>query len=115
MDKKYLTPIREGLRRKKHSAFQIENYALSKKAFQPLWDNFVTLPFTPAADVSVASVSSALTVPQNRLIPEAVSRASPNLLYLFIRSIFIISDISVNEGAFFCDSICLNELKYNRQ
>ncbi|XP_062991053.1 cilia- and flagella-associated protein 54 [Elgaria multicarinata webbii] len=97
------------------SAFQIENYALSKKAFQPLWDNFVTLPFPPVANVTVASVSSTLSVPQNRLIPEALSRASPNLLYLFIRTIFIITDISVNEGALYCDSVCLDELKYSRQ
>ncbi|XP_061438715.1 cilia- and flagella-associated protein 54 [Rhineura floridana] len=95
------------------SAFQIEYYALSKKAFQPLWDHFVSVQLIP--DATVVFVSSTLAVPQNRLIPEALSRASPNLLYLFIRSIFIISDISVIEGALFCDSVCFNELRYSRQ
>uniref|UniRef100_A0A670IXX3 Cilia and flagella associated protein 54 n=1 Tax=Podarcis muralis TaxID=64176 RepID=A0A670IXX3_PODMU len=95
------------------SAFQVENYALSKKAFLPLWDYFVFEPHIP--DVTVISVSSTLIVPQNRLIPEALSRASPNLLYLFIRSIFIINDITVVEGNLFCDSVCFNDLRYSRQ
>ncbi|XP_053260953.1 cilia- and flagella-associated protein 54 isoform X2 [Podarcis raffonei] len=95
------------------SAFQVENYALSKKAFLPLWDYFVFEPLIP--DVTVISVSSTLIVPQNRLIPEALSRASPNLLYLFIRSIFIINDITVVEGNLFCDSVCFNDLRYSRQ
>ncbi|XP_063165398.1 cilia- and flagella-associated protein 54 [Candoia aspera] len=97
------------------SAFQIEHYALCKKTFQPLWDYFVSVPCTPVTDVTVVSVSSTLIVPQNRLNFEALPQASPNLLYMFLRSIFIISDISVNEGGLFCDSICFNELKYKRQ
>ncbi|XP_058047226.1 cilia- and flagella-associated protein 54 [Ahaetulla prasina] len=97
------------------SAFQIENYALCKKAFQPLWDYFVSVPCTPVTDVTIVSVSSTLSVPQHRLNLEALPQASPNLLYMFLRSIFIISDISVNEGGLFCDSICFNELKYKRQ
>uniref|UniRef100_A0ABM5GFE7 Cilia- and flagella-associated protein 54 isoform X1 n=1 Tax=Pogona vitticeps TaxID=103695 RepID=A0ABM5GFE7_9SAUR len=96
-------------------AFLVENYTLCKKAFQPLWDHFVSEPHTPVSDVTVVSISSTLTVPQNRLIPEVLVRSSPNLLYLFIRNIFIISDIAVNEGALFCDSVCFNELKYSKQ
>nr|XP_034983012.1 cilia- and flagella-associated protein 54 isoform X3 [Zootoca vivipara] len=95
------------------SAFQVENYALSKKAFLPLWESFVSEPLIP--DATVVSVSTTLDVPQYRLIPEALSRASPNLLYLFIRSIFIISDITVVEGNLFCDSVCFNDLRYSRQ
>ncbi|XP_034258808.1 LOW QUALITY PROTEIN: cilia- and flagella-associated protein 54 [Pantherophis guttatus] len=97
------------------SAFQIENYALCKKTFQPLWDYFVSVPSTPVTDVTIVSVSSTLSVPKNRLNFEALPQASPNLLYMFLRSIFIISDISVNEGSLFCDSICFNELKYKKQ
>ncbi|KAJ6656335.1 hypothetical protein lerEdw1_003838 [Lerista edwardsae] len=97
------------------SAFQLENYTLSKKAFQPLWDYFVSVPPTPVADVTMVSASSSVTLPKNRLILEAVSQTSPNLLYLFIRSIFIINDINVQDGALFCDSVCFNELRYNRQ
>ncbi|XP_070611988.1 cilia- and flagella-associated protein 54 isoform X2 [Erythrolamprus reginae] len=97
------------------SAFQIENYALCKRAFQPLWDYFVSVPYTPVTDVTTVSVSNALSVPQNRLNFEALLQVSPNLLYMFLRSIFIISDINVNEGGLFCDSICFNELKYKRQ
>ncbi|XP_025022532.1 cilia- and flagella-associated protein 54, partial [Python bivittatus] len=97
------------------SAFQIENYALCRKTFQPLWDYFVSVPCTPVTDVTIVSISSTLTVPQNRLNFEALPQASPNLLYMFLRSIFIISDISVNEGGLFCDSICFNELKYKKQ
>ncbi|XP_066490590.1 cilia- and flagella-associated protein 54 [Tiliqua scincoides] len=97
------------------SAFQMENYTLCKRAFKPLWNYFVSVPHTPVADVTVVSASSSVTMPKYRLIPEAVSQASPNLLYLFIRSIFIIGDISVLDGALICDSVCFNELKYNRQ
>ncbi|XP_039214094.1 cilia- and flagella-associated protein 54 isoform X2 [Crotalus tigris] len=97
------------------SAFQIENYALCKKTFQPLWDYFVSVPCAPVTDVTIVSVSNTLSVPQNRLNFEALPQASPNLLYMFLRSIFIISDISINEGDLFCDSICFNELKYKRQ
>ncbi|XP_053108413.1 cilia- and flagella-associated protein 54 isoform X2 [Hemicordylus capensis] len=97
------------------SAFQTENYTLCKKAFQPLWDYFVSVPHTPVADVTVVSTSTHVTLHKSRLIPDAVSQASPNLLYLFIRSIFIINDITVTDGALFCDSVCFNELKYSRQ
>ncbi|XP_062838899.1 cilia- and flagella-associated protein 54 isoform X2 [Anolis carolinensis] len=97
------------------SAFLIESYMLCKKVFQSLWNHFVSVPCTAVANVTEMSVSSTLTIPQNRLITEALSQASPNLLYLFIRSIFVINDISVKDGTLFCDSLCLNELKYSRQ
>ncbi|XP_042324461.1 cilia- and flagella-associated protein 54 isoform X2 [Sceloporus undulatus] len=97
------------------SAFLVKHYTLCKKAFQPLWDSFVSVPCTPVTDVTTVSVSSTLTIPQNRLSTEAISHASPNLLYLFVRSIFIINDITVKDGALFCDSLCFNELKYSRQ
>nr|XP_060633260.1 cilia- and flagella-associated protein 54 [Anolis sagrei ordinatus] len=97
------------------SAFLIENCTLCKKVFQPLWNHFISVPCTPVANITEIFVSSTLTIPQNRLNAEALSQTSPNLLYLFIRSIFIINDISVKDGTLFCDSLCLNELKYNRQ
>ncbi|XP_060100406.1 cilia- and flagella-associated protein 54 [Heteronotia binoei] len=96
-------------------AFQTENYTLSKKAFQPLWDYFVSAPHSPVADAEIVSISSSLTISQYRLIPDTVHHASPNLLYLFLRNIFIISDIHVSDRALFSDSVSFNELKYSRQ
>ncbi|XP_015271758.1 PREDICTED: cilia- and flagella-associated protein 54 [Gekko japonicus] len=96
-------------------AFQIENYTLSKKAFQPLWDYFVSAPHSPVADAEIVSISSSLTISQYRLIPDTVHHASPNLLYLFLRSIFIINDIHVTDRALFSDSVSFSELKYSRQ
>ncbi|XP_077195229.1 cilia- and flagella-associated protein 54 isoform X2 [Paroedura picta] len=96
-------------------AFETENYTLSKKAFQPLWDYFVSAPHSPVADAEIVSISHNLIISQYRLIPDIVHHASPNLLYLFLRSIFIINDICVNERGLFSDSVSFNELKYSRQ
>ncbi|XP_039375459.1 cilia- and flagella-associated protein 54 isoform X7 [Mauremys reevesii] len=96
-------------------AYQTDNYTLAKKAFSPLWDYFVLPPSTPTADPAVISASNNLTISQNRLCLDAVSQTSPILLHLFLRSIFIINEINVKEGALFCDSICSKELLYNGQ
>nr|XP_056702505.1 cilia- and flagella-associated protein 54 [Euleptes europaea] len=96
-------------------AYQTENYTISKKAFQPLWDYFVLSPHTPVAESEIVSISSSLTISQYRLVPDTVYHASPNLLYLFLRSIFVINDIRVSDSALFSDSISFNELKYSRQ
>uniref|UniRef100_A0A452GHG4 Uncharacterized protein n=1 Tax=Gopherus agassizii TaxID=38772 RepID=A0A452GHG4_9SAUR len=96
-------------------AYQTDNYTLAKKAFSPLWDYFVLPPSTPSADPAVISASNNLTISQNRLCLDAVSQTSPILLHLFLRSIFIINEINVKEGALFCDSICSKEILYNGQ
>ncbi|XP_034630620.1 cilia- and flagella-associated protein 54 [Trachemys scripta elegans] len=96
-------------------AYQTDNYTLAKKAFSPMWDYFVLAPSTPSADPAVISTSNNLTISQNRLCLDAVSQTSPILLHLFLRSIFIINEINVKEGALFCDSICSKEILYNGQ
>ncbi|EMP26910.1 hypothetical protein UY3_15987 [Chelonia mydas] len=96
-------------------AYQTDNYTLAKKAFSPMWDYFVLAPSTPSADLAVISASNNLTISQNRLCFDAVSQTSPILLHLFLRSIFIINEINVKEGALFCDSICSKEILYNGQ
>nr|XP_048691469.1 cilia- and flagella-associated protein 54 isoform X3 [Caretta caretta] len=96
-------------------AYQTDNYTLAKKAFSPMWDYFVLAPSTPSADLAVISASNNLTISQNRLCLDAVSQTSPILLHLFLRSIFIINEINVKEGALFCDSICSKEILYNGQ
>nr|XP_032644430.1 cilia- and flagella-associated protein 54 isoform X6 [Chelonoidis abingdonii] len=96
-------------------AYQTDNYTLAKKAFSPLWDYFVLPSSTPSADPAVISASNNLTISQNRLCLDAVSQTSPILLHLFLRSIFIINEINVKEGALFCDSICSKEILYNGQ
>nr|XP_008176980.1 cilia- and flagella-associated protein 54 isoform X6 [Chrysemys picta bellii] len=96
-------------------AYQTDNYTLAKKAFSPMWDYFVLAPSTPSADPAVISASNNLTISQNRLCLDAVSQTSPILLHLFLRSIFIINEINVKEGALFCDSICSKEILYNGQ
>ncbi|XP_075789877.1 cilia- and flagella-associated protein 54 isoform X3 [Pelodiscus sinensis] len=95
-------------------AYQTGYYTLAKKAFSPIWNYFVLAP-SSSADPTIISARNSLTVSQNRLCLDAISQTSPVLLHLFLRSIFIINEINVKEGALFCDSICSNEILYNGQ
>ncbi|XP_015482778.1 cilia- and flagella-associated protein 54 isoform X2 [Parus major] len=96
-------------------AYQTGNFRLARAAFSPMWDYFVldSSPLPPNA--AVISASSNLTISEKRLCFRAVSQASPITLHLFLRNIFAVSDISVMEGALFCDSICSNEIFYKEQ
>uniref|UniRef100_A0A8C0UUS3 Cilia and flagella associated protein 54 n=1 Tax=Cyanistes caeruleus TaxID=156563 RepID=A0A8C0UUS3_CYACU len=96
-------------------AYQTGNFRLARAAFSPMWDYFVldSSPLPPNA--AVISASSNLTISEKRLCFKAVSQASPITLHLFLRNIFAVSDISVMEGALFCDSICSNQIFYKEQ
>ncbi|XP_038611995.1 cilia- and flagella-associated protein 54 [Tachyglossus aculeatus] len=91
-------------------AYQIGSYTLAKRAFSPIWDYFVSIPSSPSTNISVVSLSSKLSISQFRLIPEILSQTSSILLYLFLRSIFITSDIIIKEKNLFCDAVCGNDM-----
>ncbi|KAM8820072.1 cilia- and flagella-associated protein 54 [Eudromia elegans] len=96
-------------------AYQTGNYTLAREAFKPMWDYFVSNCAPLPANTAVISASSNLTISENRLCFEALSQISPIALQLFLRNIFAISDINITEGALFCDSICTNEILYEKQ
>ncbi|XP_064275850.1 cilia- and flagella-associated protein 54 isoform X2 [Passer domesticus] len=96
-------------------AYQTGNFKLARAAFSPMWDYFVSDSSPLPPNAAVISASSNLTIAEKRLHFEAVSQTSPITLHLFLRNIFALSDISVMEGALFCDSICSNEIFYKEQ
>ncbi|EPQ17725.1 hypothetical protein D623_10025586 [Myotis brandtii] len=89
-------------------AYQIGNYELAKKVFSPVWDYFVTSP--PHNEQSVVCLSSMMTITQRRLHLEILAETSSILLSLFLRNIFVTSDIKIKEENLFCDNIKGNEI-----
>ncbi|XP_012590590.1 PREDICTED: cilia- and flagella-associated protein 54 [Condylura cristata] len=94
-------------------AYQIGNYELAKKAFSPVWDYFVASPRHD--EESVISLSNIMTITQRRLYPDILAETSSILLYLFLRSIFVTSDIKIKEENLFCDNIKGNEIFPSQQ
>ncbi|XP_076967829.1 cilia- and flagella-associated protein 54 [Tamandua tetradactyla] len=94
-------------------AYQIGNYELTKRVFSPVWDYFVASPLCD--DQSVISLSSAMTVTQRRLHSDILAETSSILLYLFLRNIFVTSDIKIKEENLFCDNIKGNEIFPSQQ
>nr|XP_045008189.1 cilia- and flagella-associated protein 54 [Jaculus jaculus] len=89
-------------------AYQIGSYELAKKVFSPAWDYFVASP--PQDEQSVICLSNIMTVTQRRLHLDILAETSSILLYLFLRNIFITSDIKIKEENLFCDNIKGNEI-----
>ncbi|KAH0501698.1 Cilia- and flagella-associated protein 54 [Microtus ochrogaster] len=89
-------------------AYQIGNYKLAKKVFSPVWDYFVASPLQD--EQSVISLSNIMTITQRRLHLNILAETSSILLYLFLRNIFVISDITIKEENLFCDNIKGNEI-----
>ncbi|XP_038170363.1 cilia- and flagella-associated protein 54 [Arvicola amphibius] len=89
-------------------AYQIGNYELAKKVFSPVWDYFVASPLQD--EQSVISLSNIMTITQRRLHSNILAETSSILLYLFLRNIFVISDIKIKEENLFCDNIKGNEI-----
>ncbi|CAO2581415.1 Cilia- and flagella-associated protein 54 [Lemmus lemmus] len=89
-------------------AYQIGNYELAKKVFSPVWDYFVASPLQD--DQSVMSLSNIMMITQRRLHSNILAETSSILLYLFLRNIFVISDIKIKEENLFCDNIKGNEI-----
>ncbi|XP_032730173.1 cilia- and flagella-associated protein 54 isoform X2 [Lontra canadensis] len=94
-------------------AYQVGNYELAKKAFSPVWDYFVASPHHD--EQSVICLSNIMTITQRRLHSDILAETSSILLYLFLRNIFVTSDIKIKEENLFCDSIKGNELFPSQQ
>ncbi|XP_014445728.1 cilia- and flagella-associated protein 54 [Tupaia chinensis] len=88
-------------------AYQIGHYKLAKTVFSPVWDYFVASPLQD--EQSVISLSNAMTITQRRLYSDILAETSSILLYLFLRNIFVTSDIKIKEENLFCDNIKGNE------
>ncbi|XP_048196523.1 LOW QUALITY PROTEIN: cilia- and flagella-associated protein 54 [Perognathus longimembris pacificus] len=89
-------------------AYQIGNYKLAKKVFSPAWDYFVASPLRD--EQSIVSLSNIMTITQRRLHSYILTETSSILLYLFLRNIFVTSDIKIKEENLFCDNIKGNEI-----
>ncbi|KAB0346925.1 hypothetical protein FD754_011782 [Muntiacus muntjak] len=94
-------------------AYQTGNYDLAKKVFSPVWDYFVASP--PQGDQSIICLSNIMTITQRRLHSDILAQSSSILLYLFLRNIFVTSDIKIKEENFFCDNIKGNEIFPSQQ
>ncbi|XP_069846637.1 cilia- and flagella-associated protein 54 isoform X3 [Dipodomys merriami] len=89
-------------------AYQTGNYKLAKKVFSTAWDYFVASP--PRDEQSIVSLSNIMTITQRRLHSDILTETSSILLYLFLRNIFVTSDIKIKEENMFCDNIKGNEI-----
>ncbi|XP_053777882.1 cilia- and flagella-associated protein 54 isoform X2 [Desmodus rotundus] len=94
-------------------AYQIGDYELAKKVFSPVWDYFVASP--PQNEQSVICLSNIMTITQRRLHSDILAETSSILLYLFLRNIFVTSDIKIKEENLFCDNIKGNEIFPSQQ
>uniref|UniRef100_A0A2K6GCW2 Cilia and flagella associated protein 54 n=1 Tax=Propithecus coquereli TaxID=379532 RepID=A0A2K6GCW2_PROCO len=94
-------------------AYQLGNYELAKKVFSPVWDYFVASPLQD--EQSVISLSNIMTITQRRLHSDVLAETSSILLYLFLRNIFVASDIKIKEENLFCDNIKGNEIFPSQQ
>ncbi|KAJ8249933.1 hypothetical protein COCON_G00231490 [Conger conger] len=82
------------------ASYRTRHYALAKKACGKLW-NYITQAPLPESRESCSTEGLAKT----RLQEESLSRASPILQHLLLTSIFIETDIRVQEGALYCDAL----------
>ncbi|GAB1295495.1 Cilia- and flagella-associated protein 54 [Apodemus speciosus] len=89
-------------------AYQIGNYEMAKKVFSPVWDYFVASPLQD--EQSVICLSNIMTITQRRFHSNILADTSSILLYLFLRNIFVMSDIKIKEENLFCDNIKGNEI-----
>ncbi|XP_072554805.1 cilia- and flagella-associated protein 54 isoform X3 [Paramormyrops kingsleyae] len=83
-------------------AYQTGINALAKRASRALWEHFTHTPLPPPEP---ESGSSADRLAQTRLCLGALENASPVLLRLFLTSIFMQTDIHVQERALYCDML----------
>ncbi|KAK7149598.1 hypothetical protein R3I94_009044 [Phoxinus phoxinus] len=87
-------------------AYQTGLYSLAKRACNELWSHF-TLPSSSNPEVPEPEQEASLErLAQTRLRPETLQFSSPLLQQLFFSTIFIQTDIHIQEGALFCDSLC---------
>nr|XP_021330926.1 cilia- and flagella-associated protein 54 isoform X1 [Danio rerio] len=87
-------------------AYQIGLHSVSKRACNELWSHF-TLPLNSNAEGPELEENNCLDrLAQTRLRPETLHLSSPLLQRLFFFTIFIQTDIHIQEEALFCDSLC---------
>ncbi|XP_051544314.1 cilia- and flagella-associated protein 54 [Myxocyprinus asiaticus] len=86
-------------------AYQVGLHTLSKRACKELWSHF-TLPSSSNPEGPEPEQGSCFErLAQTRLRPEILQLSSPVLQQLFISTIFIQTDIHIQEGALFCDAL----------
>eukprot|EP00794_Sanderia_malayensis_P006315 gene6315-7038_t len=88
------------------AAYNSGLWQLAKTSFNILWQHFVLDPETDENESKILSARENTDVKPFRLNMETISQTSAVLLRYFIQSIFISVDISIKEGALFCDSLC---------
>ncbi|KAG7217286.1 hypothetical protein INR49_027830 [Caranx melampygus] len=81
-------------------AFQTEQYALAKRACRELWSHY-TIPGTESHSTQDGLATT-------RLHKETLQSSSAHLCQLFLTSIFIETDINIQQGSMFCDSFSGN-------
>ncbi|KAL0993745.1 hypothetical protein UPYG_G00113070 [Umbra pygmaea] len=81
------------------AAYQTNHHALAKRACSELWSHFTQPEGLQEAGATVEGLS------QTRLRLETLQRSSPLLLHLFLSSILMQTEIHIQEGALFCDTL----------
>ncbi|KAI5094045.1 cilia- and flagella-associated protein 54 isoform X1 [Silurus meridionalis] len=87
-------------------AYQTGQYTLAKKTCSEIWSHF-TLSAVTDSGVCEEPVDKKATerLAQTKLCPEILQLSSPVLQQLFLTSIFIQTNIHIQEGALYCDSL----------
>ncbi|KAK2892722.1 hypothetical protein Q8A67_012710 [Cirrhinus molitorella] len=87
-------------------AYQTGVYFLAKRACNELWSHFTLPPCLNPEGPEPEQEACLEGLAQTRLRPEILQLSSPLLQQLFYSTIFIQTDIHIQEGALFCDSLC---------
>ncbi|GAA6097241.1 cilia- and flagella-associated protein 54 isoform X3 [Tachysurus ichikawai] len=87
-------------------AYQTGQYALAKKACSDIWSHF-TFPSVADSGACQKPVDGKASerLAQTKLCAETLQLSSPILQQLFLTSIFMQSDINIQERALYCDSV----------
>ncbi|KAI4876053.1 hypothetical protein NFI96_030101 [Prochilodus magdalenae] len=82
-------------------AYQTGQHVLAKKACSEIWNHFTL----PSASQEPADEKYPERLAQTRLRPEILKLSSPLMQQLFLFSIFIQTDIHIQERGLYCDSL----------
>ncbi|XP_060759219.1 cilia- and flagella-associated protein 54 [Neoarius graeffei] len=87
-------------------AYRTGQHALAKKACSEIWSHF-TLPSVADSGACQEPVDEEAPegLAQTKLCPEILQLSSPLLQQLFLTSVFIQTDIHIQEKALYCDSL----------
>ncbi|XP_047660100.1 cilia- and flagella-associated protein 54 isoform X2 [Tachysurus fulvidraco] len=87
-------------------AYQTGQYALAKKACSDIWSHFTLPSVADSADCQKPVDEKAPErLAQTKLCAETLQLSSPILQQLFLTSIFMQTDINIQERALYCDSV----------